>query len=95
MITCRECGYRNEGRKTCKRCGASLEFKNLDDASVLDDLPDMTRYEINKELKKMLISDLGAVLKEARAMGCKTVSFRDIPVENLELIVSALRAYGR
>ena len=54
MITCRECGYRNEGRKTCKRCGASLEFKNLDDASVLDDLPDMTRYEINKELKKML-----------------------------------------
>ena len=54
MITCRECGFRNEGRKTCKRCGASLEFKNLDDASVLDDLPDITRYEINKELKKML-----------------------------------------
>ena len=40
MITCRECGFRNEGRKTCKRCGASLDFKNLDDASVLDDLPD-------------------------------------------------------
>ena len=54
MITCRECGFRNEGRKTCKRCGASLDFKNLDDASVLDDLPDITRYEINKELKKML-----------------------------------------
>lgn len=55
----------------------------------------MEKKRKEAELKKMLISDLGAVLKEARAMGCKTVSFRDIPVENLELIVSALRAYGR
>jgi len=53
MITCRECGYRNEGRKTCKRCGASLDAKTPDDAD-LADLPDITRYEINKELKKML-----------------------------------------
>ena len=54
MATCRECGFRNEGRKTCKRCGASLDAKKTDEASVLDDLPDITRYEINKELKKML-----------------------------------------
>ena len=54
MITCRECGYRNEGRKTCKRCGASLEGVKSEDNSVLDDLPDMSRYEINKELLKML-----------------------------------------
>lgn len=54
MITCRECGFRNEGRKVCKRCGASLEAKKSDETSVLDDLPDITRYEINKELKKML-----------------------------------------
>jgi hypothetical protein len=53
MVTCRECGYRNEGRKTCKRCGASLDAKTPDDAD-LADLPDITRYEINKELKKML-----------------------------------------
>jgi len=54
MITCRECGFRNEGRKVCKRCGASLEVKKTDETSALDDLPDITRYEINKELKKML-----------------------------------------
>lgn len=54
MITCRECGFRNEGRKVCKRCGALLEVKKTDETSALDDLPDITRYEINKELKKML-----------------------------------------
>lgn len=55
----------------------------------------MERKRKEAELKKELISDLGAVLKEAKAMGCKTVNFRDIPVANLELIVAALRAYGR
>ena len=54
MITCRECGYRNEGRKNCKRCGAPLDMNNVEKAVDLDDLPDMTRYAINKELKKML-----------------------------------------
>ena len=54
MITCRECGFRNEGRKTCKRCGAPLDGKKTDADSDLADLPDITRYEINKELKKML-----------------------------------------
>ena len=54
MITCRECGFRNEGRKTCKRCGASLDGKKTEADSDLADLPDITRYEINKELKKML-----------------------------------------
>ena len=55
----------------------------------------MERKRKEAELRKMLISDLGSVLKEARSMGCKTVSFRDIPVANLELILSALRVYGR
>ena len=47
------------------------------------------------ELKKALIADLSSVLKEARVMGCKKVSFHDVPVENLELVLSALRSYGR
>lgn len=55
----------------------------------------MEKKRKEAELKKMLISDLSSVLKEAKAMGCKMVNFRDIPVANLELILSALRAYGR
>lgn len=54
MVTCRECGFRNEGRKNCKRCGAPLDGRKTDTDSDLADLPDITRYEINKELKKML-----------------------------------------
>ena len=47
------------------------------------------------ELKKALIKDIGSVLKEARKSDCKTINFYAIPIENLELILSALRAYRR
>lgn len=47
------------------------------------------------ELKKALIKDIGSVLKEARKSDCKMANFYGIPIENLELILSALRAYRR
>lgn len=45
------------------------------------------------ELKKALIKDFSSALKEAKKIGCKTVNFNAIPIENLELILSALRSY--
>ena len=53
------------------------------------------KHKKEMELKKLLLKDLTAVLQEAKHMGCKTVNFTAIPVENLELVVEALRAYGR
>lgn len=47
------------------------------------------------ELKKILIKDFSSVLKEARKIGCETVNFKAVPIQNLELILSALRAYRR
>ena len=45
------------------------------------------------EQKKLLLKDIASVIKDAKAMDCKTVNFYKIPVENLELILAALRAY--
>ena len=53
------------------------------------------KHKKEMELKKLLLKDLTAVLREAKHMGCKKVNFTAIPVENLELVVEALRAYGR
>lgn len=47
------------------------------------------------ELKRTLIEDIRSVLKEAKRMGCETAKFNDVPIENLELMLSALRAYKR
>lgn len=45
------------------------------------------------EKKKLLLKDISSVLKEAKKKGCKKINFYQIPVENLELIMAALRAY--
>ena len=45
------------------------------------------------EKRKLLLKDISSVLKEAKKMGCKKINFYQIPVENLELIMAALRAY--
>lgn len=41
--------------------------------------------------EKAICDDLKAVLKEAKRMGCKEVkAFRDIPLENVEIVIKAL-----
>lgn len=54
MVTCNECGYENHGRRICKRCGAPLDLSAEKNGISVDDLPDMTLYEVNKELKKLI-----------------------------------------
>lgn len=45
----------------------------------------------NENLEKQIADDLSAVLKEAKAMGCKNVAyFRDIPLQNVDAVVQAL-----
>ena len=44
------------------------------------------------EQKKALLKDLTAVHRQAKQMDCRTVNFKDIPVENVELVIGALRA---
>lgn len=40
----------------------------------------------------MICKDLENVLREAKKMGCKEVkSFRNIPLENVEIVISALQ----
>ena len=51
MVTCNECGYENHGRRICKRCGAPLDLSAEKNGISVDDLPDMSLYEVNKELK--------------------------------------------
>lgn len=54
MVTCNECGYENHGRRICKRCGAPLDLSAEKNGISVDDLPDMSLYEVNKELKKLI-----------------------------------------
>lgn len=45
----------------------------------------------NKNLEEQIADDLSAVLKEAKAMGCKEVAcFRHIPLQNVEIKINAL-----
>ena len=56
MWLCKECGYTNDGVKICKRCGASKEqSESAYVAGTFDpDKPrELTRYETNKELKRL------------------------------------------
>ena len=49
----------------------------------------MTENEII--LEKQIADDLSAVLKEAKAMGCREVAcFRHIPLQNVEAVIQAL-----
>ena len=54
MVTCKECGYENNGRKICKRCGAVLDLSEEKKITSFDDIPDISMYEVNRELKKMI-----------------------------------------
>lgn len=38
----------------------------------------------------LVLKDLKNVLHEAEKMGCKVVTFRGIPIENIEAVISAL-----
>ena len=45
----------------------------------------------NENLEKQIADDLSAVLKEAKAMGCKEVAcFRHISLQNVETVINAL-----
>lgn len=44
------------------------------------------------EQKRAILKDLTAVQRQAKRMDCRTVTFKDIPVENVELVIGALRA---
>lgn len=49
-----------------------------------------------QDLSTRIVDDLSAVLKEAKSMGCKEVKyFHHIPLENVEIVVNALRAYNQ
>ena len=54
MVTCNECGYENHGRRICKRCGAPLDLSAEKNGISVDDLPDISLYEVNRELKKLI-----------------------------------------
>ena len=54
MVTCNECGYENHGRRICKRCGAPLDLSAEKNGISVDDLPNISLYEVNRELKKLI-----------------------------------------
>ena len=54
MVTCNECGYENHGRRICKRCGAPLDLSAEKNGISIDELPDISLYEVNRELKKLI-----------------------------------------
>lgn len=54
-----------------------------------------TQKEQERELRKLLISDIKAVLGRAKEMEIDTVNFYRVPVKNMELILAALREYRR
>ena len=48
----------------------------------------------SSSLAEQIADDLSAVLKEAKSMGCKEVKyFHHIPLENVEIVIKALREY--
>lgn len=48
------------------------------------------------EKAEQIADDLSKVLKEAKSMGCKEVKyFHHIPLENVEIVINALRAYNQ
>ena len=47
------------------------------------------------DLSTRIADDLSKVLKEAESMGCKEVKyFHHVPLENVEIVIKALRAYN-
>lgn len=57
MWICKDCGFANEGRKVCKKCGAPVDKSGAQDNHVPSDIHDsreLTTYEINKELKRLI-----------------------------------------
>lgn len=53
------------------------------------------RKEQETARRKLLVSDLKGVIREAKKLNCKTVNLYRIPIENLEMILAALRLNGR
>ena len=57
MWMCKECGFSNEGRTVCKKCGAPMDVKETKDngtSSEPDATRELTTYELNKELKRLV-----------------------------------------
>ena len=53
----------------------------------------MREYVVENEFVKAVRKAGGVAYKFTKKMGCKKINFYQIPVENLELIMAALRAY--
>ena len=50
----------------------------------------------SSSLAEQIADDLSKVLKEAKSMGCKEVKyFHHVPLENVEIVINALRAYNQ
>lgn len=50
----------------------------------------------SSDLAEQIADDLSKVLKEAKSMGCREVKyFHHVPLENLEIVINALRAYNQ
>ena len=65
---------------------------------IVNQLAEEYNYSKNSSSSKanQIADDLSAVLKEAKSMGCKEVKyFHHIPLENVEIVVNALRAYNQ
>lgn len=51
----------------------------------------LERMKKDAEQRKLIIADLSAVVKNAKKMNCKTVSFKAVPIGNIKLVLAALR----
>ena len=76
---------------------ASTMIAALDIAiEIVNQLAEEYNPSKSSSLAEQIADDLSAVLKEAKSMGCKEVkSFHHIPLENLEIVINALRAYNQ
>lgn len=65
--------------------------------SIINQLAEEFASDMNVGSKaEQIADDLNNVLKEAKAMGCKEVKcFHHIPLENVEVVIKALRAYNQ
>ncbi len=53
------------------------------------------RKEKERELKKLIISDLTAVLNRAELLESKTLNFYSVPIENVQFVLTALKGCGK
>ena len=87
------CDFGKRGKCFFKDKSKCYEKSMFDKLQVYEEIEE-DNHSISSSLAEQIADDLSMVLKEAKDMGCTKVKyFYNIPLENVEIVINALRAY--